>query len=82
MKIETSYNIDDNTTGIAKLSIEYIQNADCEAENQDDVQSITIESEFNGSDYYYTIKTDRWAIDSSAELKELIEDFESRLFKK
>lgn len=82
MKIETSYNIDDNTTGITKLSIEYIQNADCEAEQQDDVQSITIESEFNGSDYYYTIKTDRWAIDSSAELKELIEDFESRLFKK
>lgn len=82
MKIETSYNIDDNTTGIAKLSIEYIQKADCEAENQNDVQSIIIESEFNGSDYYYTIKTDRWAIDNQTELKELIEDFELRLFKK
>lgn len=79
MKFKSGYSIDDDTIGISKMSIEYIQNADCEAENQDDVQVLEISTEHNGSDFYYILKTDRWAIDNVSEMKQIIEDFESRL---
>lgn len=67
----------DNIIGLDDVSITYLQNGDCEDE-RDSVQSITLTTQNNGVDRFITIKTDRWAIDDTEQLIEIIEDFKKR----
>ena len=75
--------------GIEKMSVTYIQPDDTNHGGSDDVQTITIETEdaivnredaLNKQSYYFTIKTDRWAVADADELSLLLKDFEDRLY--
>lgn len=71
------FKFEDNVVGLDDVSITYLQNGDCEDE-RDNVQSITLTTQNNGVDRFITIKTDRWAIDDTEQLIEIIEDFKKR----
>lgn len=69
--------------GIEKISVTYIQEPDTNADNNE-YQAITIESANNGTGkdgFYLNIKTENyWSVDSPQAVKELLEDFEKRLY--
>ena len=69
--------------GIESMSITYCQCADSNSPT-DAVNVLTIEAEpvaelNDNHPYYYTIKTDRWAVSDTDELAGLVEDFHKRL---
>lgn len=75
--------------GIAKMSVTYIQEDDTNHGSKDDIQTITVETEdaictreeaLNKQGYYFTIKTDRWAIEGTEDLTTIINDFKNRLY--
>lgn len=77
MKILEGKFPENNDVGLYSLKAEYVQNADC-CDNQDNIQSLHIETQNNGVDNFYIIKTERWAIDDSNDLVTVINDFKKR----
>lgn len=75
--------------GIEKMSITYVQKDDTNhAKDEFSDQFITISTEaaicnreeaLKKQGYYYTIKTNRWAIEDEREIAALIKDFRDRL---
>ena len=66
------------------MQIKYTQPADGNDNTGDDIQELRVKTETNhGSedDYYFVIKTNRWAFDEIDEVIELLKDFKNR-FKK
>jgi len=59
------------------LKAVYIQEGDTEQSN-DYAQEIEIEAHGIAPDFYYTIKTDRWAFDDIGEIVSIISDFMKR----
>ena len=75
--------------GIESMTVRYTQRPDCNDPSQDE-QYLTIEAvTYDDSDeesalrgkqcYYLTLSTERWAIESPAELTAVVEDFMRRL---
>lgn len=84
-KIKSTPYVDTMEIGIAKMSITYVQQADCNSPDQDD-QFITFETEDcpseDGISYYFNIKIPdnrHWSFDDPKEITELCKDFISRL---
>lgn len=84
-KIKSTPYVDTMEIGIAKMSITYVQQADCNSPDQDD-QFITFETEDcpseDGIPYYFNIKIPdnrHWSFDDPEEITELCKDFISRL---
>ena len=66
--------------GIAKMSITYRQEIDCNAPVSDDLNEITISvEEVPLNDYYYTMQTERWSFTEPEEVFDLLNDFKQRL---
>ena len=55
----------------------YLQDADCH-QDDDNVQEIEISTKGIPPDFFYTIKTERWAFDDIGEIVSLISDFMKR----
>lgn len=67
------------TVLLSEIRVTYYQPNDC-CESKDKGQYITFVGQNNGVDWYYYIKTNRWAIDDKTEIEKLFQDFERRLF--
>ena len=75
--------------GIASMTVRYTQRPDSNDPSQDEqyltIEAVTYydsdeESALKGEQgYYLTLSTERWAIDSPAELTAVVEDFMRRL---
>lgn len=76
--------------GIDKISITYTQSPDTNSDRDED-QYLTIETQIGGSlatledaskkdCFYYNISTKKWSIEKPEELKNIIEDFEKRIY--
>jgi hypothetical protein len=59
------------------VSIEYSQSADC-VSHDDDIQTIRIRSENNGTARFMVLETERWAISDIDDLIILLTDFKTR----
>lgn len=86
MQIRPDYYLDEDkdcdNVGIERMSVTYCQLADCNKDNIDEYNTITISTETAGVGdlpYYFTIKTDRWTINEPSEMEKLAEDFIKRL---
>ena len=61
---------------IEEMAIIYSQDKDsCSSEI---IQSLEIKTQNAGGGIYYVMKTDRWAFENIAELKDIITDFQER----
>lgn len=67
-----------NKPKLISLKAVYEQEVDCNADS-DDVQTIEISTEDSGGEFYFVLKTDRWAIDEPNELIQLLENFKKKL---
>ncbi len=74
---------DEGQIGVFKVSVTYVQGADSNS-NPEEEQYITFSTQDapvpdNGFPYYLEIKTDKWCFDDAEEMKELIDDFITRV---
>ena len=73
-------------TGIQSMSVTYVQHRDDNADtNGLDYNELTVSAETcpgapdDEPPYYFTINTERWAVDTPDDLADLLHDFISRL---
>ena len=84
--IKPEFYIPDNEyfIGIQSMSVTYVQHQDDNAD-QNDYNELTMTAENcpgapdDEPPYYFSIRTERWAVDTPDDLSDLLRDFVSRL---
>jgi hypothetical protein len=65
---------------VNEMEITYTQERDCD-DSSCELQKLEVKliTQLSDDDYYYVIKTDRWAINDIDELIKVLEDFKKRV---
>lgn len=69
-----------DSISIDEMKIKYTQESD-NNDSSRDIQTLEVKliTQFSDDDYYFVIKTDRWAINDLDELITVLEDFKKRI---
>ena len=68
--------MDNKPPNLVKVIHQYQQEEDSNGRSGHDLQSIEVTAEWVGEGFYYTIQTERWAIDTPEEILPLIKAVE------
>lgn len=62
---------------IDNIAVTYYQEADV-CDNDEETQELTVKAENNGGGRYLVLSTERWAVDTPADMLAILEDFKNR----